>query len=137
MYVVVRFFSWFKMFQSSLTFISFVLNYDYHNEYKTKENKNQTGLKNFKTRKNLNHHMYMWLLCVVHVHVFYQITQLMKSGTAVHNARLVPSRAQIEKQSAFSHFFSRNMSTAKKCQSTCIFFFIKCNMNHSYIRGGL
>ena len=46
--VVVQIFPWFKFFQTSLILFSFVSDYD--NEYKTKRNKNQTGLKKFKPR---------------------------------------------------------------------------------------
>ena len=39
--------------------VSFLLNFvlNYYNEYKTKKSKNETGLKIFKPRKNLNYNI--------------------------------------------------------------------------------
>ena len=49
---------WFKCFLGSNFFKPvFSLVSDYDNEYKTKRNTNQTSLKKFKPRKNLNHNI--------------------------------------------------------------------------------
>ncbi len=55
--VVVQNYLWFKIFQTSLIFISIVSNYD--NEFETMKNNNQTGLKNFKPKINLNHNTHI------------------------------------------------------------------------------
>ena len=54
-YAVVQFFFffWLKSFQTSLILFPFVS--DYSNEHCPNENKNETGLKNFKLPKILNH----------------------------------------------------------------------------------
>ena len=49
---------WFKIFLTSLIFISRFVS-DYDNDFDTMKNKNQTGLKNFKSKINLNHNIYM------------------------------------------------------------------------------
>ena len=46
-----------KCFKPVKVLFSFVSDYD--NENKMKENKNQTGLKMFKQRNNLNHNIYI------------------------------------------------------------------------------
>ncbi len=38
---------------------------DYVNECETIENKNQTGLKNFKPNIKLNHNTYIYLICLI------------------------------------------------------------------------
>ena len=52
-----KFFLGLKFFKPVWFLFSFVLDYD--NQYKTMKTKKQTGLKNFKPKKNLNHNMYM------------------------------------------------------------------------------
>ena len=54
---VVQIFLWFKFFQTSFIFI--FLCFEYYSEYKIKENKNETGLKNVKPRKIINHNTFI------------------------------------------------------------------------------
>ena len=56
-YVVVQNYFGLKIFKPVWFLFSFVS--DYGNEYYTKENKNQTGLKILKPKINLNHNIYM------------------------------------------------------------------------------
>jgi len=59
MYVVVRIFLLFENFQTRLIVIFFAL--DLGNESETKGNKNDTGLKFFKPKKDMNHNLYMYI----------------------------------------------------------------------------
>ena len=54
---MVQFFLGLKFFKPVKVLFSFVSDYD--NENKTKKNKNQTGLKIFIPRNNLNHNIYI------------------------------------------------------------------------------
>jgi len=58
MYVVVQTFFCLKIFKPDFLF-SFAL--DFGNESETKGNKNYTGLKIFKPKKNLNDNLYMYI----------------------------------------------------------------------------
>ena len=54
---------WFK-FYLGLKPVRFLFSFvsDYDNQYKTMKTKNQTGLKNFKPKKNLNHNIYVYIM---------------------------------------------------------------------------
>ena len=58
-----KFYPGLKFFKPVWFLFSFVSDYD--NQYKTMKTKDQTGLRNFKPKKNLNHNIYVRLYLLI------------------------------------------------------------------------